>query len=109
MNEFESARDAERKTGVPFKAISGCASGRRATAYKFCWSFDKNFTVNNNRITKAKHCLSNIIQLDDSNNIISEFSSAREAEQKTGISFKNISNSVRRGYKAGGFIWKYKE
>ena len=54
-----------------------------------------------------------IYQINSSTNeIIAEFDSLTEAEQKTGIKFGNISKALRnyRGQtKAGGFKWRYKE
>ncbi len=45
-------------------------------------------------------------QYDESMNLIAHFPSMHEAERQTGISNSNILNSVRKGHKAGGFIWK---
>lgn len=53
-----------------------------------------------------------VLQFDANGNFIAEFNGARLAERqfynKTGIKI-NIRNSIRRGTKAGGFIWKYKD
>lgn len=40
--------------------------------------------------------------------IINEFNSAREANSKTGISYKLISRAIKKNICAGGFKWEYK-
>jgi len=48
-----------------------------------------------------------VIQYDKDMNFIAEFSSQKEAEEKTGINRKNISKACNcNGRKAGGFYWK---
>lgn len=37
--EYRSAREAERQTGVPYKNISCCATGRSKTAGGYIWKF----------------------------------------------------------------------
>lgn len=49
-----------------------------------------------------------VAQYDLDGNIISEFGTMKEAGEKTGICFKNISKAVRGHRKtAGGYIWKF--
>lgn len=40
--------------------------------------------------------------------IVGEYSSAREAEKRTGISYKYISKSCHSKFKAGGYKWAFK-
>lgn len=51
-----------------------------------------------------------IIQLDREGKMIQEYSSLKEAEEKTSVKTKNISAClVGRTKTAGGYIWNYKE
>ena len=57
-----------------------------------------------------KHKNKPLVQLDINNNLIKEWNSAVEVEEKMGISRKNISQCVRGKNKtAGGFKWLFKE
>lgn len=45
-----------------------------------------------------------VLQIDkDTNNVIQEFASAREAMRITGIHYKLISRSIKQGICAGGY------
>lgn len=49
-----------------------------------------------------------VAQYDLDGNIIAEFGTMKEAGEKTGVSFKNISKAARGHRKtAGGYIWKF--
>ena len=51
-----------------------------------------------------------VIQLDKEGKTIQEYSSLKEAEEKTSVKAKNISAClVGRTKTAGGYIWNYKE
>lgn len=51
-----------------------------------------------------------VLQMDEEGTIIAEFSSAREADKITGISFRNISAACLGNQKyAGNYRWKFKE
>lgn len=50
-----------------------------------------------------------ILQIDkDTNQIIAEYDSAREANKITGISYKGISRAIKKGFICKGYKWKYK-
>jgi hypothetical protein len=51
-----------------------------------------------------------VLQFTLDGEFLSEYSSVKEASQKTGTIKQNISSNLRGKYKsAGGFIWKYKD
>jgi len=61
------------------------------------------------RLMTFEHSEKAIIQMTNNYEIIAEFKSAREATEKTGIAYQNISKVVRGiRPRAGGFRWKYK-
>lgn len=89
IKEYNSTRDAERKTGVNHGNISKVCNGAWNHAGGFIFSYEKNICVNiikNPNATKKK-----IIEIDISGNIIEEFSSISEASKKTKIDAGNIS------------------
>lgn len=50
-----------------------------------------------------------VLQLDkDSEEVINEFASARDAHKETGVHYKYISRAIKKGFIAGGYRWKYK-
>jgi hypothetical protein len=50
-----------------------------------------------------------IIQIDKQGNFINEYANAREAERKTGISYKHISCCcLGKRTSTGGYCWKFK-
>ena len=48
-----------------------------------------------------------IIQKDPDGNFIAYYESGVQAEEKTGIDRKAISQALRRGGKSGGYVWEY--
>ena len=63
-----------------------------------------------NGLTTYEHCEKPVLQIDrETGEIIAEYKSQREAQDKTGIARQNISKVVRglRNH-AGGYVWKYK-
>ena len=49
-----------------------------------------------------------IVQVDIQGNIISYYTSAREADEKTNISYQDISYAANNGTMAGGYYWCFK-
>ena len=47
-----------------------------------------------------------VYMLDDTDKVINEYGSLREAERKTGLWHSNISQSIIRKGKCGGYKWK---
>ena len=57
----------------------------------------------------AEKCFKKVIQLDLNDNVLNEFESMRQAEQKTGVLVKNISSCCNGKRKsAGGYKWRKK-
>ena len=61
-------------------------------------------------ITGSKHPQSKpVIQMDKKDNIINTFVNARQAQEKTGISYKHISCCcLGKRMSTGGYRWKFK-
>ncbi len=57
----------------------------------------------------AEKCFKKVIQLDLNDNVLTEFESMKQAEQKTGVLVKNISSCCNGKRKsAGGYKWRRK-
>ncbi len=77
---------------------------KRATAYKFIWSYSSKFIHKNFNRSKP------VTQMDLTGNIIGNFLSAKIAYDKTGVPKSDISKcccGIR--LTAGGFTWKFKK
>jgi group I intron endonuclease len=108
--EFTSIAEAARLCGFAAESISKVCRGKAKTCGKFFWRL-KNEKVEQlvgsqvGRGTSSKP----VIQLDRSYNIISEFSSSKEAADKYGLGGSTISSVCRgKGKTAAGFIWCFK-
>lgn len=49
-----------------------------------------------------------VLQYGLDGNLIKEYPSMRQAERETGIDATSIGHGIRKGWKYGGFIWKFK-
>jgi len=115
--EYKAIIEAKKATGILH--ISSVCRGKRKQAGGYFWSYtseyDKEFVRSIS--TGAKYGTDNpasrqVLQIDkDTNEIIAEFDTIREAGKALGlISTNNISTCCRGRLKtAYGFKWKYKE
>lgn len=108
VGEYESARIAERKTGIPYKDISGNCTGLRKSAHGYLWSFtplflEAKYRPRNSRGRKVRqYTLDGIL--------IKEWVSVQEAAEALKLSNSTIAGVARRGWgrkTAGGFTWSY--
>jgi hypothetical protein len=124
IKTWDNARVVSQETGIRFKDISSVCTGRHKSAMSFQWRFFEGNTDNIGKlewnIKKGKeHCLYGktgelarnskpIIQYTKDMVFINKYVSLKEAEEKTNITFKNISQALRGNSKtAGGYIWRY--
>lgn len=66
--------------------------------------------ANKGRMSYSKHWnwRGNVLQYDKNMNFIAEYSTSREAEEKTGVTQSGIRNCINKNYgrkSAGGYIW----
>lgn len=124
IKTWSNAREASRETGISFKEISAVCNGQCKSAMGFQWRFYNGNTDNIGKLEwnfkKGKeHCLYGktgefalhskpVIQYTKDMVFVGRYVSLKDAEEKTGIKFKNISQVLRGSSKtAGGYIWKY--
>lgn len=104
---FDSAKEAELKTGASRSKICMCCKGLRKTAGGYRWEYTDGFglkDIYNPKPSKIKR----VGQFDLSDNLIDEFSSISDAHRRTNISASMISQCCRGKRKiACGYIWKF--
>jgi group I intron endonuclease len=116
VKHFNSISEAINLYG---KSIQHCVLGKQKTSYGYQWlCLGDNFPPKIVPYTKTKRERTKefkikqgkpVIQYDVNNNFISEFSTMKIAQDKTGITQHNISACCRGKQKtAGGYIWKFK-
>lgn len=87
--------------------VKNACEHRSKTAYSYQWRYEEDETpllkIKNPHIVNKK-----IRQYSKSGKLIAEYESARQAETKTGVNYKNIQCCAQGKNKtAGGYIWKY--
>ena len=113
LSVHRSRKDAARATGVPQPQISSCCTGCQKSAGGFMWrDFEEGkdkiepFFREKSEYTKSlAKPVSCYIPVD--NKPFRSFGSLKEAAREIGISETAIGQSLRSGWKAAGFIWKY--
>lgn len=101
--EYPSASEAERRTGISQSNITNCCLGKIKSIGKSLWSYQNKSTL-----TYENHNNTPVLQLSKEGILIKEYSSLKEAEEQTGVSYQNISACCRgKTNSAGGSIWKY--
>ncbi|MFJ8247508.1 zinc-ribbon domain-containing protein [Peribacillus asahii] len=117
VSEFESATDAQEKTGISLKNISQVCHKEKDTAKGFRWMFASEYyeLTNGKRIKiefkkKISKRIKRVCQLDEEMNIIKVFESVTTASEITGTNLSSLSSCCRGVYKtAGGYKWMYEE
>lgn len=89
--------------------ISECTRTNNAANLEWCdHNYNMNFGTVKDRI--AKTLGKTVLQFNDKGTLIATYSSATDAQRKTGIPNQNISSCCRGKYRqAGGYIWKFQE
>jgi hypothetical protein len=109
LAEYPSQRDAAQATNGSFQAIGQCCLGHIPSSGGFIWRHKDSILpvlITVQRSTKARP----ILQYDLSGNLIAEYTSAGDAERRTGANHRQISACCGgRLKKTHGYKWKYKE
>ncbi|CYW53522.1 TPA: HNH endonuclease [Streptococcus suis] len=75
---------------------------------------DNNVHAIKNGLNSTKHRRNKrgsipVLQFDLNANLVKQYPSMRQAHRETGIDCTAIGHSIKKGWKAGGYIWKYAE
>lgn len=112
IKEWECISDACRELKINSSNVSMCAKHQRRVAGGYRWEYfyvEKLETIVPVKKRKAGTGGKPVLQLDEGNNVLKEYSSLTEAEKKTGINATCISKVLHgQQKKAGGFIWRTK-
>lgn len=105
---FDSAHQASAAAGIDYWSICACCRGEYQQSGGFQWKYVDDSTKIIMPLTIRTDFT--VLQIDkNTDEIISEFSSLKEATNKTGIASSTICNVCKgKGKTAGGFKWKYK-
>jgi group I intron endonuclease len=107
--EFNSIKEASKKTGTNQVGISYACNGKQASAGGFEWEYSSRKTAikKQKRITGSWSCKP-IIQFDIENNQLKIWDSCSQAGKTLGIAISNLVACLKGRQKtAGNFIWKY--
>lgn len=111
IGQYESAREAEKQTGVGHKLISACCTGKRLSAHGFLWSFESRTDLkwarpkNRPYTSKGKRT---VYQYDWKGKLLGTWNKVKDAANDTGVSRANIEKCANNNSKtAGGFKWTY--
>lgn len=109
IKEFESVKLAAEEIGVRADTISYAINGRRNSAGGFLWrkceadSPIENITPSANILDMSGKV---IYQVDENGEVLATYKTMREAEKKTGVNHRSISDALKGiQKKAGGFTW----
>lgn len=106
LKKWESLVKASKVLKINSVNINKVLKQERKTAGNFQWKYAFN-NVKIEKVEITSGFKKQVIQMDKNKNIINTFNSLKEAENKTGISNKSISNVVRgKSVTAGGYLWK---
>lgn len=106
---YESMTEAGKIVGTRPSNIKRVCDGRSSKSRGHYWCYEKDFDTWTKPIDHKNG--KPIYQLDkNTGEVINEYESLSDAQRKTGITFRNISNNIRGLNKtAGGYVWKVKE
>ena len=102
IKEWKKVREAAEFYNFCEDSISQAARKERMST-NFLWSYNK-YDIYPNLYYEGK----NVIGINDKGEVI-EFTSLKNATIAIGLKYSsNINSSIKYGWKAGGYKWKYK-
>lgn len=114
IREWPSATSVS-KEGFSQSMVSNVCRKTQITAHNYLWKYKEDPRPISQWVDAAKNKKDSgkpkksIYQLDNNKNIINEYNSAAEAARALGLSDKsNICAAARKGHRAYGYYWQYK-
>lgn len=104
---FISSKDVERKLGLDASSISKACKGKLFEIGGYLWCYAEDYaTWEKPQYTRMN---ARVKQIDyHTREVIEVFKSAREAFEKTGIAYQNISKVCNgKRNRAGGYCWEF--
>ena len=109
VGEFPSTAEAARQLGCQGNDshIRNCCEGKKVSCKGYYWCYKKNYHIGWK--PKDNELVSPIFQINDSFEVVKEFSSITEASDRFGFSKGTIIQCCQRKCrKANGYYWCYK-
>lgn len=110
IQEFYSAHEASRKTGIDYSSICSCCRKEKTNTKNYQWSYDRNDVSIRDIHLQVTYRDRRVLQYDKNGNIIQIYTTLTEAAAASGVAKSTISNVCRGiGKSGGGFIWRYED
>jgi sulfur relay (sulfurtransferase) DsrC/TusE family protein len=107
LQEFNSAREANRKIGANYKLIHKCCVGNLIAEHNRIWRFKNDDFNKFSTKPKIDTTIKKVKQYKMNGEFIKEYNSISEASGLNKITLSNISMCLRQQRNsAGGFLWK---
>jgi hypothetical protein len=105
---YDSANQASAAAGVDHWSICACCRGEYRHAGGYQWKYADDTKIIQPIVVRTNFT---VLQIDkNTDEVICEYNSLKEASQSTGIASSTICNVCKgKGKTAGGYKWKYKE
>lgn len=108
LETYKSLRDASLKTSLSYSSIRAAAQGKSKSCGGFLWKYGMETAVDGEGITGIINNKKPVVQKTKDGQVISLFSSIREASNCTGIKYSAISKCVTGvNNTSGGYRWEY--
>lgn len=110
IQEFYSAHEASRNTGIDYGSICSCCRKEKINTKNYQWSYERNDPLIMDIHYQANYKSRKVLQYDKNGNIIQIYATLADAAAASGVAKSTISNVCRGiGKSGGGFIWKYED
>lgn len=110
IQEFYSAHEASRNTGIDYSSICSCCRKEKINTKNYQWSYERNDPLIMDIHYQANYKSRKVLQCDKNGNIIQIYATLADAAAASGVAKSTISNVCRGiGKSGGGFIWKYED
>ena len=110
IQEFYSAHEASRQTGIDYSSICSCCRKEKQNTKNYQWSYDRNDISIQDIHSQVTYKDRRVIQCDKNGNIIQIYTTLDEAAVASKVAKSTISNVCHGiGKSGGGFLWYYED
>ena len=110
IQEFYSAHEASRQTGIDYSSICSCCRKEKLNTKNYQWSYNRNDLSIKDIHSQVIYKDRRVIQCDKTGTIIKIYPTLTDAATASGVAKSTISNVCRGiGKSGGGFIWRYED
>lgn len=110
IQEFYSAHEASRQTGIDYSSICSCCRKEKQNTKNYQWSYERNDVSIRDIHLQVTYKDRRVIQCDKNGNIIQIYTTLAEAAAASKVAKSTISNVCHGiGKSGGGFLWHYED